>query len=102
MMLEFLQSVSYDHSILLDFLISAETVEFMEFLGDYLRMCILDWNDLCKACVEVDSCQVMTDDATSTVKSIVHILVYVDNSCIRWPVNKDWQLIRWPVNKDRQ
>lgn len=74
MMLEFLQSVSYDHSILLDFLISAETAEFVEYLGDYLRVCVLDWSGLCSVCAEVDGCQVKTDEVTTIDKSTLHML----------------------------
>lgn len=79
-MIEFLQSVSYDHSILLDFLISSETAEFVDFLRDYLHVCVQDWSDLCRACAEVESCQGNMEDsheATGAVKSMVHsMLIY--------------------------
>ena len=44
-----LQSVSFDHSILLDFLISSETC-FLEYLVHYLRYLREDWQGFTAAC----------------------------------------------------
>ena len=45
----FLASVSYDHSALLDFLMSEET-PFLDFLVEYLQLVSNDWENLCEAC----------------------------------------------------
>ena len=70
MMLEFLRSVSCDHSILLDFLISAETATFVEYLTDYLSICVMDWSDLCRACAEVDSYQATNDISHKAIRIV--------------------------------
>ena len=49
LVLLFLVSVSYDHSALLDFLMSEET-PFLDFLVEYLRLVSEDWESLCEAC----------------------------------------------------
>ena len=49
---EFLTSLSFDHSVLLDFLISAET-KFQEFFRSYLEILKTDWNGLQLACDQV-------------------------------------------------
>ena len=53
LMLQFLSSVSYDHSILLDFLVSPETQTFHHLLAEYLEVCVSDW------CALVDACEDM-------------------------------------------
>ena len=53
MMVEFLESVSYDHSLLLDFIVSPETSTFDDFLADYLEICGADWKALSSACEEM-------------------------------------------------
>lgn len=47
-------SVTYDHSILLDFIVSPESPEFIKFLIEYLKVCIAGWSELCAACEEMD------------------------------------------------
>lgn len=54
MILEILLSVSYDHSILLDFTVSPETSSFDRVLVEYLEICIADWNGLVAVCKEMD------------------------------------------------
>lgn len=49
----FLCSISYDHSTVLDLLISSET-NFRTFLADYLRLADGNWDDLLVACGERD------------------------------------------------
>lgn len=49
---EFLTSLSFDHSVLLDFLISTET-KFQEFFRRYLEILKTDWNGLQLACDQV-------------------------------------------------
>uniref|UniRef100_A0A8C5GPN2 Lines homolog 1 n=2 Tax=Gouania willdenowi TaxID=441366 RepID=A0A8C5GPN2_GOUWI len=44
-----LQSISFDHSILLDFLISTETC-FLEYFVRYLKYLKRDWQGFCAAC----------------------------------------------------
>ncbi|XP_041647320.1 protein Lines homolog 1 isoform X2 [Cheilinus undulatus] len=51
-----LQSVSFDHSILLDFLISTETC-FLEFLIRYLKCLTADWSGFTAACRRISSQQ---------------------------------------------
>lgn len=48
-----LQSISFDHSILLDFLISAETC-FLDYFVRYLKHVINDWQGFSRACQRVD------------------------------------------------
>lgn len=60
LMVEFLESVQYDHSILLDFIVSPETVQFDELLADYLELCSADWTALSSACEELDVSQSMS------------------------------------------
>uniref|UniRef100_UPI0037E99315 protein Lines homolog 1 isoform X2 n=1 Tax=Semicossyphus pulcher TaxID=241346 RepID=UPI0037E99315 len=47
-----LQSISFDHSILLDFLISTETC-FLEFLVRYLKYLTADWQGFTAACGKI-------------------------------------------------
>ncbi len=54
MIVEFLESVSYDHSILLDFIVSPEMPKFDVFLIDYLETCGEDWTAFSSACQELD------------------------------------------------
>lgn len=49
-----LQSISFDHSILLDFLISTETC-FLEYFVRYLRFLRTDWRGFTAACGRIDS-----------------------------------------------
>lgn len=49
---QFLTSLSFDHSVLLDFLISAET-RFREFFRRYLQMLQTNWTGLQLACEQV-------------------------------------------------
>lgn len=49
-----LQSISFDHSILLDFLISTETC-FLEYFVRYLRFLRTDWQGFTAACGRIDS-----------------------------------------------
>ena len=65
MVLNFLSSVSYDHSILIDFIVSPETSNFERLLMDYITICIEGWTHLCAACQEMDS----YDDHLSFVES---------------------------------
>lgn len=48
---EFLASISFDHSVILDFLISAET-KFQKFFQRYLQILQKDWSGLQFACSE--------------------------------------------------
>ncbi|XP_071387546.1 protein Lines homolog 1 [Centroberyx affinis] len=50
-----LRSVSFDHSILLDFLISTETC-FLEYLVRYLKHLRADWEGFTLACRRIDLC----------------------------------------------
>ena len=54
MLVEFLESVCFDHSVLLDFIVSPEVCEFEEFLADYLETCCADWDALSAACQKWD------------------------------------------------
>ncbi|XP_062868589.1 protein Lines homolog 1 [Trichomycterus rosablanca] len=47
-----LQSLSFDHTVLLDFLISAETC-FLEYLVLYLKQLRDRWQDFCSACARI-------------------------------------------------
>lgn len=49
-----LQSLSFDHSVLLDFLISSETC-FLEYLVLYLRLLRDCWQDFCSACTRMQT-----------------------------------------------
>lgn len=49
-----LQSISFDHGILLDFLISTETC-FLEYFVRYLRFLRTDWQGFTAACGRIDS-----------------------------------------------
>uniref|UniRef100_UPI00398F3ED3 protein Lines homolog 1 isoform X2 n=1 Tax=Pristiophorus japonicus TaxID=55135 RepID=UPI00398F3ED3 len=49
-----LQSLAFDHSVLLDFLISAETC-FLEYLVRYLRLLREDWQPFCSICAQFDA-----------------------------------------------
>lgn len=40
----FLHSIHYDHSILMDFLLSGETEAFLRYLLDFVKFCLMDWN----------------------------------------------------------
>ena len=53
MFAEFLGSISYDHSILLDFLMSPDS-KFTDFLKEYLQVVVSDWSGLERACEEYD------------------------------------------------
>ncbi|XP_036400196.1 protein Lines homolog 1 [Megalops cyprinoides] len=44
-----LQSVVFDHSVLLDFLISSETC-FLEYFVGYLKLLRENWEDFCRVC----------------------------------------------------
>ena len=57
---EFLASISFDHSVLLDFLISAET-RFQEVFQRYLQILQKDWNGLQSACDERHNSSVELD-----------------------------------------
>nr|XP_020442473.1 protein Lines homolog 1 isoform X2 [Monopterus albus] len=59
-----LQSVSFDHSILLDFLISAETC-FLEYLAQYLKYLRTDWQGFTAACarISVSDCPVLWQES---------------------------------------
>ncbi|XP_048418840.2 protein Lines homolog 1 isoform X1 [Stegostoma tigrinum] len=48
-----LQSLAFDHSVLLDFLISSETC-FLEYLVRYLRLLQEDWQPFCCICARFD------------------------------------------------
>nr|XP_043887032.1 protein Lines homolog 1 isoform X2 [Solea senegalensis] len=52
--LSLLQSVSFDHSLLLDFLISTETC-FLEYFVRYLKLVASDWQGFAAACEKVAS-----------------------------------------------
>ncbi|KAM9832175.1 protein Lines homolog 1 [Neosynchiropus ocellatus] len=49
-----LHSISYDHSILLDFLISMETC-FLEYFVRYLKYLLSDWQGFTQACRKISS-----------------------------------------------
>uniref|UniRef100_A0A8C5GN84 Lines homolog 1 n=1 Tax=Gouania willdenowi TaxID=441366 RepID=A0A8C5GN84_GOUWI len=49
-----LQSISFDHSILLDFLISTETC-FLEYFVRYLKYLKRDWQGFCAACKRIST-----------------------------------------------
>lgn len=63
-MLEFLQSVCYDHSLLLDFLVSPETRIFESVLLEYLHICASEWSSFVVSCREMGSGD-QHDDVTS-------------------------------------
>ncbi|XP_074522784.1 protein Lines homolog 1 [Halichoeres trimaculatus] len=52
-----LQSISFDHSILLDFLISTETC-FLEYFVRYLKFLSADWLGFTAACQRISGCHV--------------------------------------------
>lgn len=60
-----LQSVSFDHSILLDFLISTETC-FLEYFVRYLKYLTVDWQGFTAACERIS----MSDTHLSMQKSL--------------------------------
>ncbi|XP_070543397.1 protein Lines homolog 1-like [Ptychodera flava] len=49
----FLQSISFDHSVPLDWLISSET-HFLEYFVKYLKFASHDWDNVCKVCESFD------------------------------------------------
>ncbi|XP_017554989.1 protein Lines homolog 1 [Pygocentrus nattereri] len=58
-----LQSLSFDHTVLLDFLISAETC-FLEYCVLYLKLLRDNWQDFCNSCSCIeDSVRVRTTQA---------------------------------------
>ncbi|XP_069768238.1 protein Lines homolog 1 isoform X2 [Narcine bancroftii] len=52
--LQLLQSVAFDHCVLLDFLISTETC-FLEYLVKYLRFLRMDWHSFRCICAQFDA-----------------------------------------------
>lgn len=48
-----LQSLSFDHTVLLDFLISAETC-FLEYCVLYLKLLRDNWQDFCVSCHQIE------------------------------------------------
>lgn len=64
-----LQSISFDHSILLDFLISTETC-FLEYFVRYLKFLRADWQGFSAACgrLSTSGCHLQKPLATSCVR----------------------------------
>lgn len=54
-----LQSLSFDHTVLLDFLISDETC-FLEYCVLYLKYLQNHWQDFCNACCRIENCEIET------------------------------------------
>lgn len=50
-----LRSLSFDHTVLLDFLISSETC-FLEYCVHYLKLLREDWTGLCRSCRHIEDC----------------------------------------------
>ncbi|XP_056318575.1 protein Lines homolog 1-like [Danio aesculapii] len=50
-----LRSLSFDHSVLLDFLISSETC-FLEYFVRYLKLLRQDWTGLCRSSRHIEDC----------------------------------------------
>lgn len=55
-----LQSLSFDHTVLLDFLISNETC-FLEYCIHYLKHLRNNWQDFCNACCRIENSPTETD-----------------------------------------
>ncbi len=62
---EFLHTVCYDHSILLDFLISSETSNFEGFLQEFAATCVQDWGSVQQAWD--DTCEQSTEEYAGEV-----------------------------------
>ena len=97
----FLSNIGYDHSLILDFLISPET-NFRAFLTDYLRLATHKWDDLliaCKRrdhfsptyhCLDVQQGPVSLQDSTIQQTLLVdHHRVLSSSESLETPVEKD-------------
>lgn len=60
-----LQSLSFDHSVLLDFLISNETC-FLEYCILYLKHLRNNWQDFCNACCRIENSAAETHTLSHT------------------------------------
>ncbi|XP_051574860.1 protein Lines homolog 1-like [Myxocyprinus asiaticus] len=63
-----LRSLFFDHTVLLDFLISTETC-FLEYCVRYLKILSDDWRGFCRSCRHVEDC----DGATVTFQADIDI-----------------------------
>lgn len=65
----FLSSIHYDHSVLLDFLMSEET-SFRDFIVKFLHMATDHWDELKSACQELDSTDIITYQETGDTDTL--------------------------------
>ena len=65
----FLSSIHYDHSVLLDFLMSEET-SFRDFIVKFLHMATDHWDELKSACQELDSTDIITYQETGDADAL--------------------------------
>ncbi|XP_072517018.1 protein Lines homolog 1 [Salminus brasiliensis] len=63
-----LRSLSFDHTVLLDFLISAETC-FLEYCVLYLKLLRDNWQDFCDSCCRIEDTE-RTSESSRRVTSI--------------------------------
>ena len=57
--IEFLQSVAYDHTVLVDFLMSSEN-EFLDLFHQYIKIATSDWEQLKATCLQYDDARLET------------------------------------------
>ncbi|XP_038669832.1 protein Lines homolog 1 isoform X2 [Scyliorhinus canicula] len=72
-----LQSLAFDHCVLLDFLISTETC-FLEYLVRYLRLLQEDWQPFCSICVQFEAVESFCLPAINDVCDDLNLTVGVE------------------------
>ncbi|KAK6475100.1 protein Lines-like protein 1-like [Huso huso] len=80
----FLSSVAFDHTVLLDFLISTETC-FLEYFVKYLKLVREDWEHFCTACHYCDSVSSETGEQNAACS---------ENACGSKTISQDDQACR--------
>ncbi|RXM94062.1 Protein Lines-like 1 [Acipenser ruthenus] len=80
----FLSSVAFDHTVLLDFLISTETC-FLEYFVKYLKLVREDWEHFCTACHCCDSVSSETGEQNAACS---------ENACGSKTISQDDQACR--------
>ena len=62
---EFLRSIAYDHTVLVDFLMSSES-KFQDLFHEYLQIATNDWKQLKLACLQYDDTRLTIPSTTYT------------------------------------
>lgn len=93
-----LRSVSFDHSILLDFLISTETC-FLEYFVRYLKYLTRDWQGFTASCGRMGS----PDRRRSPQRSICEpdeVRCRIQSTCVTSPVAAGFHLVEYDSSDD--